>query len=229
MNKNALYRKYDEPRSCYGVGLIGNIIKSIDVISVDIVFTIACLCILISNNKTYKNYRVLIKINPLSNYEIFWCDFDKYEKGILISYFILLILVLTFEIISLLIHIKKQIKIGTGFLYKTIIFINFIFYIIFTLYFSFIMYLFSLSILIIAYPPLRFREYPTIFDIPSKNNYTNNISLFDNRYINNITNNTTNITNNTSAKSEIAFIEKNLKEQYKNSLYILYFYLLYGI
>ena len=217
------YRKYNEPRSCYGIGLIGNIIKAIVVISVDIVFVIVCLCLLISNNKAYKNYRDLIKINPLSNYEIFWCNFGKYEKGILISYFILLILVLAFEIISLLIHKQKLIiKIGTGLLYKGIIFINFIFYLIFTLYFSFFMYLFSLSILIIVHPPLEFRKHPTIFDIP-----TNNTSIFDTTFITDITYNITNITNNTSVKTEKTPIEINFEEQY--ILFIIYIVFLFII
>lgn len=162
------YKKYHET-SCYGDGLIGNITKFIVTISINIVFVISALCLLICNNNSYKNYRDLIKSNPLSNYEKFWCDFGKYEKGILISYFILLILVLSFKIVSLLIH-KKRIKIGNGFFYKIIILLNFLFSVIFIIYLSLIIYLFSLSILIISKHPLKFRKYPTIFNETILNN-----------------------------------------------------------
>ena len=194
--------------SCYGSGIIANIKKAIVVISFNIAFVISALCLLISNNKSYKNYRETIKDNQLSNYEKFWCDFGKYEKGILISYFVLLISVLLFEIFSLLIHKKTiKMKIGNGFIYKMIIFINFIFYIIFCLYFSLLIYLFSLSILIVTKTPLKFREYPTIFNETNSEN-------------SDIANNNENI--NSSEEKE----KSPLEESWENQIIIFIIYII---
>ena len=108
-NEKRLYKEYHGPK-CYHKGIIGNIIYYIIYISINIAFVISALVLEINNHKGYKNYRDSIKLNPLSNYEKFWCSFGKYENGILLSYSILLILALVFEIISLLI-LKNIIKI----------------------------------------------------------------------------------------------------------------------
>ena len=179
-DKAKLYKKFYDPKCCYGNGIIAEIRKTIVMVSMDIAFVISAFCLLIHNNKAYKDYRDIIILNPLSNYEIFWCDFGQYENGILISYFILLILVLLYEIVSLLIHYNViKVEIGQNFFYKMIILINFIFEIIFSIYFFLLLYLFSLSILVFSTTPLDFREEPTVFTILNRTNTTTNTTKIE--------------------------------------------------
>ena len=108
------------------------------------------------NNKAYKNYRKFIKAAPFSNYEIFWCDFGKYENGILISYFIIIILALLFEIFSLLIHTGKlKFEINKNIFRKIMICIINTFTTIGLIYFFILLYLFILSIIVVSNPPLE--------------------------------------------------------------------------
>ena len=179
-DKAKLYKNFYDPKCCYGNGIIAEIRKTIVMVSMDIAFVISAFCLLIHNNKAYKDYRDIIILNPLSNYEIFWCDFGQYENGILISYFILLILVLLYEIVSLLIHYNViKVEIGQNFFYKMIILINFIFEIIFIIYFILLLYLFSLSILVVSTTPLDFREEPTVFTILNRTNTTTNTTKIE--------------------------------------------------
>ena len=174
------YKKFYGPECCYGTGITAQIRKAIVMICIDIAFVISAFCLLIHNNKAYKDYRDIIILNPLSNYEIFWCDFGQYENGILISYFILLILVLLYEIVSLLIHYNViKLEIGQNFFYKMIILINFTFEIIFVIYLFLLLYLFSLSILIVSKTPLDFREEPTVFTILNRTNTTTNTTKIE--------------------------------------------------
>ena len=169
------YKEYHNPKCCYGSGLIGIICKAITLISISIVFVITSFFFLINNNKSYIKYKDIIESDQLSSFDKFWCNIGKYENGILISYFIILLLTLTFEIVSLLILKHKiKIKIGSGITYKIIIFINFIFYIIINVYNILLLYLFSIIIAAVIDNPLKMREYPTILN--EKINVSNIIS-----------------------------------------------------
>ena len=64
----------------------------------------------------------------------FWCNIGDYEKNIIISYFIFLILFMTIQIFSILIHkdvTKLEIK---GILYYTLITLDSVFLILFYIY-----------------------------------------------------------------------------------------------
>lgn len=169
------YKNYHESKCCYA-GIIGNIIKSIIFISNNIAFVISALVLKINNHKGYKNYRDSIKLNLLSNYEKFWCDFGEYENGILISYFILDILALVFEIISLLIH-KSIIKIEIGKISNILILINYLFDIFCFIYYSLFKYLIALSFVVVFITPLEVREYPTIFNVTIINTTNSNNTM----------------------------------------------------
>ena len=139
---------------------------------------ISALVLEINNHKGYKNYRDSIKLNPLSNYEKFWCSFGKYENGILLSYSILLILALVFEIISLLI-LKNIIKIEIEKISNILILINYLLYIFFLVYFIFFQYLISLSFVVVFKTPLKVREYPTIFNETNINTTNSNTIIIE--------------------------------------------------
>ena len=134
---------------------------------------------LIKNNNNYDAYRqYLLSIYSFSNeYNILsslytstqnlapsfvrlWCNFSNYETGVLISYFIFIIIIIAFEVLSFLHHNKKLhiFDIKSGISSKIILLINIIFYVLFMIYSPLLLYLFIYSILVMALSPLQFKN-----------------------------------------------------------------------
>ena len=167
--------------NCCGKKIIGLKILFIIIGGINFILSIAALSTLIKKNSYYiafsaevilqqANYYSLYRngftlISSSSSFSMddynlptftqFWCNIGKVEDGVLISYFIFLILYLGFEIFSLLLHknvIKLEIK---GILYNIIVLINLIFLIIFYIYIPLFIYLFIYSILVSTISPLN--------------------------------------------------------------------------
>ena len=145
----------------YEKGMYGTIKYLLISIIIHIILIIISLSTLIQNDNNYKKFKEFISLNPETlislTYTSFWCDIGKYELGILLSYFIYVILVLIYEIIFFLIHKNKiHLEIGTGILYKTIIIINFFIFTIFTTFNILILLLIIYSIIVVARSPYDF-------------------------------------------------------------------------
>ena len=145
----------------YEKGMYGTIKYLLISIIIHIILIIISLSTLIQNDNNYKRLKEFISLNPETlislTYTSFWCDIGKYELGILLSYFIYVILVLIYEIIFFLIHKNKiHLEIGTGILYKTIIIINFFIFTIFTTFNILILLLIIYSIIVVARSPYDF-------------------------------------------------------------------------
>ena len=105
-------------------------------------------------NSELKESSLLIDYLNLSTFTKFWCDIGKAELGILVTYLIFLILFITYEILTFLMH-KNIIHLKIeGKLYHIIVDLNLFFYIIFFIYIPLVFYLFLYSILVTAISPL---------------------------------------------------------------------------
>ena len=154
---NYLYKAFDTKR------IISKIIFNIIISGVSFIFSIIAISYSFSNNKYYKEYRDYfnesdnININNnknlefglvsiLTGYTKFWCDFGNYEKSILVSFLVFIIIFLLFEIFSLLIH-KNIIKLEyqRGFFYNFILLFNMAFYLIFKVFLPLFVFLLFLS------------------------------------------------------------------------------------
>ena len=187
------YISYIKKRVCRS-GIIGNSLYLIIIGGFIFVFEIIAFSTLIKNNKNYDAYRqYLISIEKFysssfsnsaynsiasasysstSNFPSFarlWCKFANYESGVLVSYFIFIIIYIVFEVLSFLHHNKtlQIIDIKNEISNKIILLINIIFYVLFMIFSPLLLYLFIYSILVTALSPLQFKNG---MDIAEKNN-----------------------------------------------------------
>ena len=157
--------------------IIGQKILLLTLGAINFILVIISLITLIKKNKYYLLFRTEVIVqqtdfssqivaafygvslndinSKLPTFTNFWCNIGKAEDGVLISYLILLILYLGFEIFTLLIHnnlIRLKIE---GLLYYIIVGLYSFFLIIFYLYISLIAYLFFYSLIVITVSPLN--------------------------------------------------------------------------
>ena len=163
------------------IGLSGNVLLIIIICLFSLAFIIAELSNSINNYKYYKELRAYIienyiltsynntffdinlsmeVKNELPSYIQFWCDFGNVESIIVYNYLKFIIFHICFQIIHYLINIgiiKFDMEKGKS--YYIIIFINSLFYVIFTIFSPLLLYLFFYSLIIVLISP---------FDIDSK-------------------------------------------------------------
>ena len=118
--------------------------------------TIGALLTLIKNNIYYVS--LALDICPyqynLSSYTTFWCEIGDLESSILGSYLVFIVLYLTFEIFSILVHkdiTKVEIK---GILYDILFGFNGLFVVIFYIYIPLFFYLLPSNVLCMSLSPL---------------------------------------------------------------------------
>ena len=123
---------------------------------INFILVVLAVSTLIKNNKYYKNFKKELLFysgnNPVS-FTKFWCEIGQAEDGVLISYLIMLILYIGFEIFTYLIH-KGVITLKLeGLLYHIIVGLDCFFLVIFYIYIPLAIYLFIYSIIVIAVSP----------------------------------------------------------------------------
>ena len=116
--------------------------------------TIGAFTTLIKNNEKYISYsNDICNKASISSFTSFWCDIGNYEIDIINSYFVFLVLFMSFEIFTIFVHkdiTKLEIK---GILYYIIIGIDSIFLVIFYIFIPLFFFLFLYSILVISILP----------------------------------------------------------------------------
>jgi len=165
---------------CCIKGLIRNLIFIMIIAVITFIFVIVALSTLIKKNEHYVALATTIcpmTSNPLSEYlgdyytsnldslkgdttsfTTLWCKVGSVENGVLISYFIFLIIFILIEILLLLIH-KNVIKIAIeGFLYNLILGFNLLFYALLQLYNPLLFYLFVYCIIVSSNSPLTINQ-----------------------------------------------------------------------
>lgn len=138
----------------YKDGIVRHKITLIIYALINFGLTIGAFITLIKNNKEYVSYSNEICNKPnINSFTSFWCDIGNYEIDIINSYFVFLVLFMSFEIFTIFIHkdiTKLEIK---GILYYTIIGIDSIFLVIFYIFIPLFFYLFVYSILVVSINP----------------------------------------------------------------------------
>ena len=108
----------------------------------------------------FENYlmdSLVSSYSPLNSFTKFWCEIDKFEIKVLVTYFIFLSIYLLFEVLSFLIH-KQKINIFNvkkGIFYILFISINIFFYILFITFFPLLLDLFLYSVIVTASSPYQ--------------------------------------------------------------------------
>ena len=119
----------------YEQGLVSIKLSSIYVSIIIFGLLVGSFTTLIKNDKYYLDLsKDVCSRNNYASFTNFWCNIGDYEKDIIISYFIFLILFMTIQIFSILIHkdvTKLEIK---GILYYTLITLDSVFLILFYIY-----------------------------------------------------------------------------------------------
>ena len=138
----------------YEDGIVRHKISLIIYALVNFGLTIGAFITLIKNNEGYINYSNDICNKPnMNSFTLFWCDIGNYEIDIINSYFVFLVLFMSFEIFTIFVHkdiTKLEIK---GILYYIIIGIDSIFLVIFYIFIPLFFFLFLYSILVISILP----------------------------------------------------------------------------
>ena len=178
---------YTKEELC-GKGLICNIFYLIIISAIIFIFMIIALSTMINSNNYYKTLKIslvgsndnslgnIYNNNDLGNYlslalpsgDIYsnlptftrlWCDFGKFENGVLVSYFVFLILFILFEIFSFLVHKRVfsilSFNVKKGIFYNIIIMVNIIFYILFLIYIPLFLYLLIYSVIVTGTSPFQ--------------------------------------------------------------------------
>ena len=178
-DNNNLIVKFKKITCCFSKPIIFQRIFYIILGGINFILIIIALCTLIKKNQYYllfkaevisiqSDYSTLLNslIDSSSNnkdlnlptFTRFWCNIGKVEDGVLISYLLLIILYLGFEICSFLVY-KNIIKLKIeGIFYHIIVGLNILFLIIFYIYIPLIVYLFIYSIIVATISPLIVNE-----------------------------------------------------------------------
>lgn len=156
--------------------IISRILYQIIFSSIAIVFTICILIFAFSNDKHYKNYRDYIveleedylinfpTINSIiTSYTQFWCDLGNVEISVLVSFLVITIIFLGFQILTFLVQ-KQIIKLNykSGLFFNIIIIANQLFTFFYDFNSIFIIYLIIYCIVILSKSPNFISETSTI-------------------------------------------------------------------
>ena len=140
--------------SYYKSGLVSHKITLIFLSLINFGLTIGAFTTLIKNNNEYILYSLdICKNNQNIPFISFWCDIGIYEINIINSHFVFIILFISFEFFTILVHkdiTKLEIK---GILYYLIIGIDSTFLIIFYIFIPLLFYLLAYSVIVLSTSP----------------------------------------------------------------------------
>lgn len=140
--------------SYYKSGLVSHKITLIFLSLINFGLTIGAFTTLIKNNNEYILYSLdICKNNENITFISFWCDIGIYEINIINSHFVFIILFISFEFFTILVHkdiTKLEIK---GILYYLIIGIDSTFLIIFYIFIPLLFYLLAYSVIVLSTSP----------------------------------------------------------------------------
>ena len=172
-------------RGIYGTGFTSNKISVIILAIINFCFIIGSFVTLIKNNEYYLELSedVCTK-KSFSTFTDFWCNIGDYETNIISSYFVFIILFMSFQLFSILIHkdvAKLEIK---GILYYILIGIDSIFLILFYIYLPLFFFLCAYSIIVLSTNPIEIKSYNYYRNNTTEsdyiyNNYNGNRTKFD--------------------------------------------------
>lgn len=203
-------RKY---KSIYGKDLSSHKLSSIYIAIINFCLIIGSFVTLIRNDKYYLDLsKDVCTTRYVSSFTNFWCNIGDYETNIINSYFIFLILFMSVQVFSILIHkdiAKLEIK---GILYYILIIIDSIFLILFYIYIPLFLFLCAYSIIVLSTDPFDIQRY----------SFTNNTNYFNNDY--NYNNDYYNSTSETLLTSESNWIS-NKTNPIVNSILLFFIFI----